>query len=48
MYAVEIPSCGMIFLPIFMRIGKDVQAVLRFFPRNLSGCNVGITTGKEL
>jgi hypothetical protein len=29
-YAVEIASCGMIYLKRFMNIGTRVQAILRF------------------
>jgi hypothetical protein len=47
-YAVEIPSQGMIFLPSFMKIDAGVQAILRFCLRNLRGCNVGITDGRDL
>jgi hypothetical protein len=47
-YAVEIDSCGMIYMPCFMKIGTGVQAVLRCRPRNLRGCNVGITDGMDL
>jgi hypothetical protein len=32
----------------FMMIGTGVQAILRFFLRNLRGCNVGITDGRDL
>jgi hypothetical protein len=50
MYTVEMASCGMIYsyLPSFMKIGIGVQAALRFCLRNLRGCNVGITDGKDL
>jgi hypothetical protein len=48
MYAVEMASCGMIYLPSFMKIGTDIQAMLRFCLRNLRGCGVGITDGREL
>jgi hypothetical protein len=30
-----------------MKIDTDVQAILRFCLRDLRGCNVGITSGKE-
>jgi hypothetical protein len=40
---VEIPSCGMIYMPSSLKIGIGVQAILRYFLRNLRGCNVGIT-----
>jgi hypothetical protein len=34
-YAIEIASCGMIYVPSFMKIGTGLK--------NLRGCNVGIT-----
>jgi hypothetical protein len=43
----EMSSCGMTFLPSFMKIGSGVQAILRFRLSNLNGCNAGITDGKE-
>jgi hypothetical protein len=48
MYAVEMASRGMIFLPSFMNICIGVQAVLRFYLNNSKGCNVGINDGKDL
>jgi hypothetical protein len=42
-YAVEMTSCGKIYIPSFLKIGASVQALLRFIFRNLRGCNVGIT-----
>jgi hypothetical protein len=45
---VETRSGGKIYGPSFMKIGTDVQAMLRFCLRNLRGCNIGITDGKEL
>jgi uncharacterized protein YraI len=47
-YAVEMASCGMIYLPSFMKIATGVQAVLRFCLRNVKGCNLGITVGRDL
>jgi hypothetical protein len=47
-YAVEMPSCGIIFLPSFMKIGKGLQAILRFYLSNLNGCNIGIIGGSYL
>jgi hypothetical protein len=38
----------MMYIPIFMNIGTGVQEILRFFLRNLRGCNVGITNGRDL
>jgi hypothetical protein len=46
-YAVEMDSCGMIYIPSFTRIGTGVQAILRFFIRNVRGCNVHITDGRD-
>jgi hypothetical protein len=43
MYGVEMASCGMILLPSSMKIGKDVEEILRFCLSNLTVCNVGIT-----
>jgi hypothetical protein len=48
MYAVEMASCGKIYLPSFMKICKGVQAILRFCLSNLDDCNVGITDGRDL
>jgi hypothetical protein len=36
-------SCGMINILSFMKAGVGVQAILRFYLRNLRGCNVDIT-----
>jgi hypothetical protein len=33
-YAVEMASCGMIYVPSFMKIGTGVQAILRFYLSN--------------
>jgi hypothetical protein len=41
-------SSGTINVPSFMQIGAGVQATLRFFPRNLRGCNVGIADGRDI
>jgi hypothetical protein len=47
-YAVEMASCGMTYIPRFMKIVTGVQAILKVFLRNLRGCNVGITDWKDL
>jgi hypothetical protein len=47
-YAVDMASCCMIYIPSFMKIGTGVQAVLKFCLRNLRGCNVGVTYGRDL
>jgi hypothetical protein len=46
MYAIEMASCSMIYLPSFMKICIGVQAILRFCLRNLRGCD-GITDGRD-
>jgi hypothetical protein len=38
--AVEMGSGGMINAQTFMKIGAGLQAILRFCPRNMRGCNV--------
>jgi hypothetical protein len=48
MYAVEVASCGMIHSPSFLKLGTDIQAILRFYPSNLNGYNVGIMDGRNL
>jgi hypothetical protein len=45
--AVGMASCGMIYVPSFMKIDTGVQAILRFYVRSLRGCNVGITDGRR-
>jgi hypothetical protein len=47
-YAVEIASCGMIYIQSFMKTGTGVQAILRLCLRSLRGCNVGITDRRDL
>jgi hypothetical protein len=49
-YKVRRWDCFMwhdIYIPSFMNIGTGVQAILRFFPRNFRGCNVGINDGRN-
>jgi hypothetical protein len=48
MYAVEMPSYGMKFLPSFMKTGRGVQGTLGFSLSNFNVCNVGIIHRKEL
>jgi hypothetical protein len=43
-YAVEMASCG---LQSFLKFGTGVQAILRFCLGNLTGCNIGITDGRN-
>jgi hypothetical protein len=39
---------ALIYIPSLMKIGRDVQAILRFCFINLRGCNVGFTYGVDL
>jgi hypothetical protein len=48
MYAIEMASYSMTYLPSFIKIGSGIQAILRVCLRNLKGCNVGITDGRDL
>jgi hypothetical protein len=41
-------SCGMIYIPSFVKTDVSVQAILRVCPRNMRGCKVGITDGRDL
>jgi uncharacterized protein YraI len=45
-YTVEMASCGMTYIPSFMKSGTGVQVILRLCLGNLNGCNVGITDGR--
>jgi hypothetical protein len=47
-YIVEMPSCGMIFVPSKIKISTGVHALLRSCLSNLNGCNVGIIAVKKL
>jgi hypothetical protein len=47
-YTVEMALCGMIDIKSFMKIGTGVPKILKFGLRNLRGCNVGITDGKDV
>jgi hypothetical protein len=44
-YAVEVYSCGVIYVPSFMKSSICVQVIFRFWLSNLGECNVGITDG---
>jgi hypothetical protein len=47
-YAVEMASCGMIYIPSFMKIGGGIQAILRFGLCNLRCYGAGTTDGRDL
>jgi hypothetical protein len=44
----KMASCGMIYVPIIMKIGIGAQAILRFCFRNLREYNVVITDERDL
>jgi hypothetical protein len=46
-YAIEMASCGMIYIPSFMKIGRGVLARLRISLGTFRGCNIGITDGRD-
>jgi hypothetical protein len=48
MYDTEMASCGMIYIPSFMKTGTCIEAILRFCLSNFKGCNVGITDFMDL
>jgi hypothetical protein len=45
---LEIASCCIIYIQIFMNIHTFFQVVLRFRLNNFGGCNIGINDGREL
>jgi hypothetical protein len=47
-YATELASCVMIYLPRFMKIGTGVQDILWSGLRNFRGYNVGINDERYL
>jgi hypothetical protein len=48
MYVADITSGGMTYITGFMKIGKSAEEILRFCLRNLKGCNVCTTDGRNL
>jgi hypothetical protein len=46
-YGVEMVSCGVIYIPSFMKIDAGIQAILWFSLRNMRGCNDGITDRRD-
>jgi hypothetical protein len=45
--AAKMDSGDKICIPGYMKIGIDVQAILRFCLRNFTGCNIGIAHEKD-
>jgi hypothetical protein len=39
----EVGSDGIIYIPDFMKFGRDVEGILRFWFSSFDGCSVGIT-----
>jgi hypothetical protein len=48
MYVVDMASCVMIYIQIFVEINTDFQAILRFGLRNFGNSNVFVTHGGDL
>jgi hypothetical protein len=44
----EMATCGMIYIPSFMKMVTGAQAILKFCLRYFRGCNVGIIDGSDL
>jgi hypothetical protein len=44
-YSVEMASCGVIYIPSFLKTGSGILVILRVHLSNLRGCNIGITDG---
>jgi hypothetical protein len=47
-YAFEMAVDGMVNLSNFMKIGTDIQKILRFWLKNVMGCNASINNGRDL
>jgi hypothetical protein len=47
-HVVEMASCGMMYVPNFMKIGRGVEGILRFCLNNFKGCNDSITHSRNL
>jgi hypothetical protein len=45
---IEMAAYVMIYEPSLLKIYARIQAILRFFQRNLRGCNIVITEEREL
>jgi hypothetical protein len=39
---------GMMYMPSFMKIGIDIQVILRFCLSDLNGCDADITNGRDV
>jgi hypothetical protein len=48
MCPAEMASYGIIYFPSFINTDKGIQAILRFFLRNLKRVNVGITDERTM
>jgi hypothetical protein len=48
MYTAEMASCGMTYIPGFMKIRAGIQAIFGFCFNNLRVCIAGITERRDL
>jgi hypothetical protein len=46
--AIEVASCGMIYIPSFMTIGSGIQVVLRLLPQQFRGYGTSISDRRDL
>jgi hypothetical protein len=47
-YAVKKDSCGVTYIPSFMKTDTGIQAILTFYFRNFRGCKVCNPDGRDL
>jgi hypothetical protein len=47
-YPGKMGSGGKIYIPNFVKIGTGIQAILRFYLRNMKYCKVSVTDRKDL
>jgi hypothetical protein len=47
-YVIELDSGGLTYVPMIIKIGTGIKALLRVWLNNLNGCNVGITKESAL
>jgi hypothetical protein len=46
-YAIDMFSGSMMYILSFMMSGTGARSILRFYLKNLRGCNIGITDGRD-
>jgi hypothetical protein len=47
-YLAERASSAILYIPRFMQAGIGIQAILRFYLRNCSGCEVDVNVRRDL